>query len=58
MMPRQIEAHRGAASYFGIDAHLSAGLPHEAVDHRQPEAGALAERLGGEERFERARDYV
>ncbi len=43
---------------FRIDAHLSAGLPHEAIDHRQAEAGALADRLGGEKWIEGARDHV
>ena len=43
---------------LGIDPHLAAGLPGEAVDHRQAEAGALADRLGREERIERLRDHI
>ena len=39
-----------------IDAHVAARLLDEAVDHAQPEAGALADVLGGEERLEGARD--
>src|SRR6187399_1091173 len=46
-MARQIQAHRGAMPDFRIDPHLSAGLPHESIDHRQAEAGALTDRLGG-----------
>ena len=58
MMAREVEAHRRALADLGIDPHLPARLPGEAVDHRQPEPGALADRLGGEERIEGARDHV
>ena len=37
---------------------VAARLLDEAVDHAQPEAGALAGRLGGEERLERALDHL
>src|SRR5579885_884681 len=37
---------------FGIDLNVAAGLLHKPVDHGQAEPGALAGRLGGEERLE------
>ena len=43
---------------LGVDPHLPARLPHEAVDHRQAEAGALADGLGGEERVEGPGDHL
>jgi hypothetical protein len=33
-------------------------LAGEAIDHRQAEPGALADRLGGEERIEGARHHI
>ncbi|MBA7484170.1 hypothetical protein ES707_19694 [subsurface metagenome] len=57
-MPREVEAHRGALADLGIDAHLAARLPREAVHHRQPEPGALADRLCREERIEGACDHI
>ncbi len=58
IMARKIEAHRRALIEFGIDPDLAAGLPYEAVDHGEAEPGALAERLGGEERIESTLDHV
>ena len=52
----QIQAHRRALPRLRVDAHLPARLPHETVDHRQTEPGALADGLGGEERIEHASD--
>ena len=40
------------------DRHRAARLMGEAMDLRQAEAGALADRLGGEERIEHACDDV
>jgi len=56
MVARQVDAQRGALADFGVDANLAARLLDEAVDHRQAEPGALADRLGGEERLEGTRD--
>ncbi len=56
--PREVERHRGAHTFLRIDADLSSGLAHEAVDHRQAEAGALAPWLGGEEWIERAGGHI
>ena len=42
VMARQVEAHRRALRRPPNRSHLAAGLPREAVDHRQAEAGALA----------------
>ncbi len=57
-MPRQIDAHGRALPHFGIDPHLAARLLRETINHRQPEARALADRLGRKERLERARHDV
>ena len=43
---------------LGIDLHVPARLLDEAVDHREPEARALALRLGGEERLEDLLDQL
>ncbi len=55
---RQIQAHRCPVRDFGIHAHLPARLAREPVDHRQPQAGAFAERLGGEEGVENPLDQI
>ena len=44
----------GALSRLGAYLHRPAGLLSEPVDHAQPEAGAFADLLGGEERLEGA----
>ena len=38
---------------IAFDPYVSPGLLGEPIDHRQAEPGALADRLGGEERIER-----
>ena len=55
-MTRQVDAHRRALADLGIDPDLPARLAREAIDHRQAQPGALAERLGREERLERLGD--
>ena len=37
---------------LAVAEHIAAGLLDDAIDHRQAEAGALADLLGGEERLE------
>ena len=49
---RQIELDRGAVADLAVDPDMPARLLDEAVDHAQPEARALADFLGGEERLE------
>ena len=55
---RQIDRDGGALAERARDLHGAAGLMREAIDLRQPEAGALADRLGGEERIEHLGDDV
>ena len=50
--------HARAPAEFRVDLDVAVRLLDEAVDHRQPEARALADRLGGEERIEGAGDHV
>ena len=52
---RQVDADRGAAARRRVERDAAAALVDDAVDRGQAEAGALALRLGGEERLERAR---
>ena len=54
LVPRQIELHRGALAGLGFDRDVPAGLLDEAIDLAQPQPRSLAQRLGGEERLERA----
>ena len=49
---RQQDAERRALAGLAVAEHVAAGLLDDAVDHRQAEAGALADLLGGEERLE------
>ena len=49
---RQIELDHRAAAFLAVDFDGAAGLLGETVDHAQPEAGAAADSLGGEERLE------
>ena len=49
---REEEAEGGAGAFLGVDAHAAAGLGDDAVHGGQPQAGALALRLGREERLE------
>ena len=53
--PRQVDLDRRAVADLAVDLHVAAGLLDEAVDLREPEAGAVADVLGGEERLERLR---
>ena len=50
---RQVDLHRRAGAGFAGKPHRAAELRRHAVDLRKPEATALADRLGGEERLER-----
>jgi hypothetical protein len=51
-MARQVDAESGALAHFGFGIDIAARLLDDAIDHRQPEPGALADILGGEERLE------
>ena len=48
----------GAAADLAFDPDLAARLVGEAEDLAEAEAGALADRLGGEERLERAVEHL
>ncbi len=54
LVRRQVQTHFGALAGLAGDLHVAAGLAGETVDHRQAEAGALADGLGSEEGFEDA----
>ena len=58
MIARQAEMHRRAPADRAVDADEAVGLAGEAVELAQPQAGALADRLGGEEGFEDAGQHV
>ena len=58
IVPGQVDRDGGARADFGIDPHLPARLLGEAIDHRQAEAGALADRFRCEERLEHPRDHL
>ena len=49
---RKREVERAAHAHRAVHPDVATRLPHDAVHGRQPEAGALAHRLGGEERLE------
>ncbi|MNR05622.1 hypothetical protein D3C85_1216650 [compost metagenome] len=53
MQARQIQTHAGALARQAEQADVAARLLGKTVNHRQAEPGALADRLGGEERVER-----
>src|SRR5262245_17668267 len=55
---RKKDGDAGPDAQFALKADLSARLPHEPVHHRQPEPGALATFLGGEERVEDTREVL
>ncbi len=55
---RQIQREDAALADFAGDHHFAAGLPGEAEHLRQAEPGALADLLGGEERFEDASELL
>ncbi len=50
---RESHAHQRALAELALDFEIGAVALGDAVDHRQPQAGA-ARALGGEERFETA----
>ena len=50
--PRQIEREGRALPDLALNRNVAAGLLGKAVDLGQPEARALADLLGGEERLE------
>src|SRR6185295_12402303 len=52
---REVDGEGGAASFAAFDADAASGLAHDAVDGREPEAGAFANFFGGEEGFEDVR---
>ena len=52
VLAQQQDRDRGSLAEFAFDLDRSAGLVREAMDLRQAEAGALADRLGREERIE------
>ena len=56
--PRQIDVERRAVTELAVDADGAAAARHDAVDGRQPQAGALARLLRGEERLEQTRLHV
>jgi hypothetical protein len=51
---RDVHAHGGAGAELAFGDHVAAELAHDPVDAGEAETGALADRLGGEERLERA----
>src|SRR5690606_18441699 len=53
----QAEHDGRATTRLGLDADRTVRLPHEAVDLREAETGAVALRLGGEEGLERPRRH-
>lgn len=55
--PRQQDLGGRAPADFRGHLHVSLGLARESVDHRQPQARALALRLGGEEGVEDSREH-
>ena len=54
---RQIDRDGGALADLAFDPDLAARLVGEAEDLAEAEAGALADRLGGEEGLERAVEH-
>ena len=55
---RQIKADLCALPHLAVNADVAAGLLGKAVDHRQPQTGALPNRLGGKKRLEHARQHI
>ncbi len=49
---RQIDLERGASPHFAVHPDMATGLLHDAVHHRQAQAGALPLLLGREEGLE------
>ena len=55
---RQIDRDLGAVADLARDLHRAAGAMRQAVDLGQAETGALVRSLGGEERFDHARQEI
>ncbi len=55
---RQVDLESGALADRGLDRDVAAGPLHDAVDHGEAEAGALAELLGGEEGLEDVLEHL
>nr|GEU28229.1 hypothetical protein [Tanacetum cinerariifolium] len=55
---RQVQLDGRALAHLAVDLDVAARLLDQAIHHRQAEAGALAFRLGGKERFERLRQHL
>ena len=55
--PGEIHLERRAPADFAVDVDAPAALRDDAVHRRQAQARALADLLGGEERFEQVRLY-
>src|SRR5580693_8116888 len=57
-MTGQIKLDGSALPEFTVDLRVPLGLPRKSINHRKSKAGSLADRLGREKRFERARHRV
>ena len=55
---RQVDDDGGALAERALDVDMAPRLGDEAVHHAQPQARALADLLGGEERVEDARQRL
>ena len=58
MAARQAKADRRAVADVACDRDRTAGLVGEAIDLRQAETGALADRFSGEEGIEDLLEHV
>src|SRR6476659_2170003 len=58
VLARQQHRDPGALAEFAVDPDSSAGLMREAVNLREPQSRALADRLGGEERIEDLAEHI
>ena len=56
--PRQVDLDRRAVAFLAVDLDVAARLLDEAEHHAEPEAGALADLLGGEEGIEHPLEQV
>src|SRR5579864_911092 len=52
---RQIDLEGGALARLAIHPDVPSALPHDAVNHGEAQAGAVADLFGGEEGLENAR---
>src|SRR6202012_867963 len=55
---RQVHSECRTATLGALDPDMTTRLLDEAVDHRQSEAGALTDRLGGEERLQNPAESI